>query len=155
MNAPFPRGVPTTGVVAQEIQIPTRTLVPHRPRLHRRRRGGRRDSDRNVHNHATERWMVSYADFITLLFAFFVVMYAMSSVNVGRYQVVSGSLSAAFVSRDGSAASRNAAKADIDGVAVDGDHSGGVSRSRSKRPSSALKTSLQRPQRTQPSDTLS
>ena len=35
------------------------------------------------------------------------------------------------------------------------DHSGGESRSRSNRPSSALKTSSQRPQRTQPSDTLS
>lgn len=30
-----------------------------------------------------ERWLVSYADFITLLFAFFVVMYAVSSVNEG------------------------------------------------------------------------
>ena len=28
-----------------------------------------------------ERWLVSYADFITLLFAFYVVMYAISSVN--------------------------------------------------------------------------
>ena len=28
-----------------------------------------------------ERWLVSYADFITLLFAFFVVMYATSSAN--------------------------------------------------------------------------
>jgi chemotaxis protein MotB len=28
-----------------------------------------------------ERWLVSYADFVTLLFAFFVVMYAISSVN--------------------------------------------------------------------------
>ncbi|MCG7957067.1 MAG: flagellar motor protein MotD, partial [Candidatus Thiodiazotropha endolucinida] len=28
-----------------------------------------------------ERWIVSYADFVTLLFAFFVVMYSVSSVN--------------------------------------------------------------------------
>jgi chemotaxis protein MotB len=33
-----------------------------------------------------ERWLVSYADFITLLFAFFVVMYAISSVNEGKYR---------------------------------------------------------------------
>lgn len=43
-----------------------------------------------------ERWLVSYADFITLLFAFFVVMYSMSSVNEGKYRVLSESLNAAF-----------------------------------------------------------
>jgi chemotaxis protein MotB len=43
-----------------------------------------------------ERWLVSYADFITLLFAFFVVMYAISSVNEGKYKVFSNSLITAF-----------------------------------------------------------
>ena len=43
-----------------------------------------------------ERWMVSYADFITLLFAFFVVMYSISVVNQGKYKVLSESLVAAF-----------------------------------------------------------
>ncbi|HHL45113.1 MAG TPA: flagellar motor protein MotD [Gammaproteobacteria bacterium] len=43
-----------------------------------------------------ERWLVSYADFITLLFAFFVVMYSVSQVNEGKYKVLSGSLEAAF-----------------------------------------------------------
>lgn len=43
-----------------------------------------------------ERWLVSYADFITLLFAFFVVMYSVSSVNEGKYRVLSESLNAAF-----------------------------------------------------------
>ncbi len=43
-----------------------------------------------------ERWLVSYADFITLLFAFFVVMYSMSSVNEGKYRVLSESMTAAF-----------------------------------------------------------
>lgn len=45
-----------------------------------------------------ERWLVSYADFITLLFAFFVVMYAVSSVNEGKYRVLSDSVVAAFQS---------------------------------------------------------
>ena len=44
-----------------------------------------------------ERWLVSYADFITLLFAFFVVMYAISSVNEGKYRVLSDSLISAFL----------------------------------------------------------
>jgi chemotaxis protein MotB len=43
-----------------------------------------------------ERWLVSYADFITLLFAFFVVMYSISSVNEGKYRVLSDSIVAAF-----------------------------------------------------------
>jgi chemotaxis protein MotB len=45
-----------------------------------------------------ERWLVSYADFITLLFAFFVVMYSISSVNDGKYRVLSNTLTEAFVS---------------------------------------------------------
>lgn len=43
-----------------------------------------------------ERWLVSYADFITLLFAFFVVMYSVSSVNEGKYRVLSQSMLIAF-----------------------------------------------------------
>jgi len=47
-----------------------------------------------------ERWMVSYADFITLLFAFFVVMYAISSVNEGKYKTLSESLGEAFSNKE-------------------------------------------------------
>lgn len=43
-----------------------------------------------------ERWLVSYADFITLLFAFFVVMYAISTLNEGKYRVLADSLIVAF-----------------------------------------------------------
>ncbi|MDQ3267920.1 MAG: flagellar motor protein MotD [Pseudomonadota bacterium] len=43
-----------------------------------------------------DRWLISYADFITLLFAFFVVMYAISSVNESKYQMFSASLTSAF-----------------------------------------------------------
>ena len=43
-----------------------------------------------------DRWLVSYADFITLLFAFFVVMYAISQVNESKYRVLSDSLVQAF-----------------------------------------------------------
>ena len=46
-----------------------------------------------------ERWLVSYADFITLLFAFFVVMYAISSINAGKYRVLAESLEKAFQNR--------------------------------------------------------
>jgi chemotaxis protein MotB len=43
-----------------------------------------------------ERWLVSYADFITLLFAFFVVMYAISTVNQSKYQNLSSSIGMAL-----------------------------------------------------------
>ncbi|MCX7194070.1 MAG: flagellar motor protein MotD [Proteobacteria bacterium] len=43
-----------------------------------------------------ERWLISYADFVTLLFAFFVVMYSISSVNEGKYKTFSNSLNIAF-----------------------------------------------------------
>lgn len=45
---------------------------------------------------SNDRWLVSYADFITLLFAFFVVMYAISSINEGKYRVLSDSITTAF-----------------------------------------------------------
>ena len=50
------------------------------------------------HNH--ERWLISYADFMTLLFGFFVVMYAISSVNEGKYKVLSSALNEVFAQRD-------------------------------------------------------
>jgi chemotaxis protein MotB len=43
-----------------------------------------------------ERWLVSYADFITLLFAFFVIMYAISQADVSKFKKVSQSIKSAF-----------------------------------------------------------
>jgi len=43
-----------------------------------------------------DRWLISYADFITLLFAFFVVMYAISAVSETKYRVLAGALGGAF-----------------------------------------------------------
>lgn len=54
----------------------------------------KQENEEHADNH--ERWLVSYADFITLLFAFFIVMYAVSSVNEGKYRVLSSSLVSAF-----------------------------------------------------------
>lgn len=43
-----------------------------------------------------EAWAIPYADLMTLLLAFFVVMYAVSSVNEGKFRVLSESIVAAF-----------------------------------------------------------
>ncbi|MGH9466654.1 MAG: flagellar motor protein MotB, partial [Terriglobales bacterium] len=57
-------------------------------------RRNRRSSD---HMHAGhERWLISYADFITLLLAFFVVMYASSRADQQKAQQLSHAISAAF-----------------------------------------------------------
>ncbi|MGE5465788.1 MAG: flagellar motor protein MotD [Ignavibacteria bacterium] len=62
----------------------------------------RRKQEEEHENH--ERWLVSYADFITLMFAFFVVMYAISQVNEGKYRILSDTLASAFRNVPGSAA---------------------------------------------------
>jgi len=43
-----------------------------------------------------DRWVVSYADFVTLLFAFFTAMYAISRVDTGKLQLFTGSMRTAF-----------------------------------------------------------
>lgn len=48
------------------------------------------------HGAGRERWLVSYADTITLLFCLFLVLYAMSKVNEQRFQQLSRSLSKAL-----------------------------------------------------------
>jgi chemotaxis protein MotB len=55
------------------------------------RRRGRQEEHDNV-----DRWIVSYADFITLLFAFFTVMYAVSRVDSAKLSDFVGSTRAAF-----------------------------------------------------------
>lgn len=55
---------------------------------------GRRQHHEEHLNH--EAWAIPYGDLVTLLLAFFVVMYSISSVNEGKYRVISDSLNAAF-----------------------------------------------------------
>src|SRR6185437_8726569 len=54
----------------------------------------KRRTEEEHENH--ERWAIPYGDLVTLLLAFFVVMYSISSVNEGKYRVVSDSLTEAF-----------------------------------------------------------
>jgi len=43
-----------------------------------------------------ERWLVSYADFITLLFAFFVIMYALAQSDKAKFSAAAESIRRAF-----------------------------------------------------------
>src|SRR5438270_8128370 len=56
----------------------------------RKKRGG------HAGDHADERWLLTYADMLTLLFALFMVLFSISSVNISKYQVLQQSLKAAF-----------------------------------------------------------
>jgi chemotaxis protein MotB len=56
-----------------------------------------KDDDEESH----DRWLISYADFITLLFAFFVVMYATSTINLNKYRTLSNAVVTAFQGKPG------------------------------------------------------
>src|SRR5437660_12565829 len=55
--------------------------------MRRKRQGAR---------HQPDRWLVSYADFITLLFAFFVVLYSAAHVDKRRAAQVASAIQTAF-----------------------------------------------------------
>jgi len=55
----------------------------------RRRHGGAEEG-------SNERWLLTYADMITLLMALFMVLFSISSVNISKYQTLQKSLKAAF-----------------------------------------------------------
>lgn len=91
---------------ASAIRSSTQTANPAVPRpandpfpeRRARRRSVRRTPRRIQHeehiNH--ERWAIPYGDLITLLLAFFVVMYSISQVNEGKYRVLAQSIATAF-----------------------------------------------------------
>ena len=63
-----------------------------------RSRGGRRRAHGGGdHEGGNERWLLTYADMITLLMALFMVLFSISSVNISKYQVLQHALQKAFV----------------------------------------------------------
>jgi chemotaxis protein MotB len=61
----------------------------------RSRRGGRHGAHGGGHEDG-ERWLLTYADMITLLMALFMVLFSISSVNISKIQALQKSLKAAF-----------------------------------------------------------
>lgn len=45
-----------------------------------------------------ERWLVSYADFMTLMFVLFIVLFSFSQIDVEKYKSLAGSLTSEFAS---------------------------------------------------------
>lgn len=58
-----------------------------KPAFHKRRR---------MSDSVRDRWVISYADFVTLLFAFFTTLYASSTVDVAKLSTVADSMHSAF-----------------------------------------------------------
>jgi chemotaxis protein MotB len=57
---------------------------------------GRARRGRAVAHENEERWLLTYADMITLLMALFMVLFSISSVNISKYKTLQQSLKAAF-----------------------------------------------------------
>src|SRR5690606_12894397 len=51
---------------------------------------------KHIEQEQLDRWLVSYADYMTLMFALFVVLYAMSIVKEEEYSVLADSLTKMF-----------------------------------------------------------
>lgn len=56
------------------------------------KRGGRKDSQ----DHNSDRWLLTYADMITLLMAFFIMMYSMSVLNLSKFRQAAVSIRSGF-----------------------------------------------------------
>ena len=54
------------------------------------------DAGHAVEHENEERWLLTYADMLTLMFALFMVLYSISSVNISKYEILQQSLKAAF-----------------------------------------------------------
>jgi chemotaxis protein MotB len=60
----------------------------------------RRNRKRAAEHENHERWLITYADLITLLLIFFVIMYAMSKIDTEKYQILSQALNFEFKKAD-------------------------------------------------------
>jgi len=94
-----------------------------RGRSRGRRHGGGHAGD------SEERWLLTYADMITLLMALFMVLFSISSVNISKYQTLQQSLKAAFsgnilpggkaISRQGSTANASHVPSSVELQAIE------------------------------------
>jgi chemotaxis protein MotB len=81
----------------------------------RRRRRATHEEEHESH----ERWMVTYADMITLLMVLFIVLFAMSSVDAQKFEQLRASLSGAFGGSQHLVAGGASTSVDTEGVGPD------------------------------------
>lgn len=56
----------------------------------------RKEENEDQGGPSMERWLLTYSDMITLLLAFFIIMYVMSTVNQAKFQALANSLNITF-----------------------------------------------------------
>jgi chemotaxis protein MotB len=63
---------------------------------HKTGRGGRRSDDHEEEHESHERWLVTYADMLTLLMVLFVVLFAMSQIDMKKFSALRDGLAKGF-----------------------------------------------------------
>lgn len=79
----------------------------------------KRHIDDEVHHpivHDESNWLVSYADMMTLLFGFFVIMYSISKIDQTKYTVVAKDFAKYFGGKVEAVSTQNQAQAQIEGL---------------------------------------
>src|SRR3984893_12026180 len=106
-------------MLSRTVMLPRPRRLPPRkargPWRHKDKSMARKHSAPEPENH--ERWLVSYADFITLLFAFFVVMFASSQTDKSKAKQISEAVEKAL--KEGHSVSVPPAVAKVLGGTVD------------------------------------
>ena len=109
-----------------------------RARTNERGAGGAAVGDKHEEEHVNhERWMVTYADMLTLLLVLFIVLYAISSLNTDKFAELKASLSNAF--GNGQSPVLNGGTGPVDGSSMTQQAQSLSANSVNKMPSSQLK----------------
>lgn len=83
---------------------------------HKRRKFGAEEEHEHAMVHDESNWLVSYADLMTLLFGFFVIMYSISKIDQTKYTVVAKDMAKYFGGKVDLINEQNQAKINIEGV---------------------------------------
>ncbi len=86
-------------LVAEKLKslLPATKQDPRRPdHVHLHPVATRRGHAEEEHEEGSERWLVTYADMVTLLMVLFIIMFAMSTVDTRKYQALKNGLANGF-----------------------------------------------------------
>src|SRR3954464_12703440 len=89
-------------------------------------KGRRKKAHAEEEHENHERWLVSYADMLTLLFALFVVLYAISQVDQAKFAQFAKGLSASFGAPISALTNQQADNSVIDGMPKPADIASGI-----------------------------